>query len=214
MVNELGVVEGMQFDRGYLSPYFINEQDRVSAELENPYILLHDKKISSIRDLLPILEAVSKEGRSLLIVAEDIEGEALATLVVNAIRGIIKVVAVKAPGFGDRRRAMLEDIAISTGGMVAADEVGLTLEKINIEHLGTAKKVIVDKDTTTIIAGAGSADTINKRIEYIRVEIERSSSDYDKEKLQERMAKLSGGVAVIKVGASTELEMKEKKRPY
>ena len=211
LVNELDVVEGLQFDRGYLSPYFINEQDSMTAELENPYILLHDKKISSIRGLLAILEAVSKDGRSLLIVAEDIEGEALATLVVNYLRGIIKVVAVKAPGFGDRRKSMLEDIAIATGGVVVADEVGLTLEKVDLNNLGTAKKVIVDKDNTTIISGAGSVENINKRVENIRLEIERSNSDYDKERLQERLAKLSGGVAIIKVGASTELEMKEKK---
>jgi len=209
--NELDVVEGMQFDRGYLSPYFINNQQSQTVELESPLILLHDKKISNIRDLLPILEGVAKAGRPLLIIAEDVEGEALATLVVNNIRGIVKVAAVKAPGFGDRRKAMLEDIAILTGGKVIAEEVGLSLEKTTIEDLGDAKKVQINKENTTIIDGAGSANEIKGRVETINNEIEDSSSDYDKEKLQERVAKLSGGVAVIKVGAATEIEMKEKK---
>ena len=209
--NELDVVEGMQFDRGYISPYFINNQQSQTVELESPLILLHDKKISNIRDLLPILEGVAKAGRPLLIIAEDIEGEALATLVVNNIRGIVKVAAVKAPGFGDRRKAMLEDIAILTGGKVIAEEVGLSLEKTTIEDLGDAKKVQINKENTTIIDGAGSANEIKGRVETINNEIEDSSSDYDKEKLQERVAKLSGGVAVIKVGAATEIEMKEKK---
>ncbi len=210
--NELEVVEGMQFDRGYLSPYFINNQQNMSVELENPYILLHDKKISNIRDLLPLLEGVAKSGKPLLIVAEDVEGEALATLVVNNIRGIVKVAAVKAPGFGDRRKAMLEDIAILTGGQVISEELGLSLEKARPEeHLGTAKKVIVTKDNTTIIDGAGKTSDIEARVKQIRAQIEESTSDYDKEKLQERVAKLAGGVAVIKVGAATEIEMKEKK---
>ena len=209
--NELDVVEGMQFDRGFLSPYFINNQQSQTVELEMPLILLHDKKISNIRDLLPILEGVAKAGRPLLIIAEDVEGEALATLVVNNIRGIVKVAAVKAPGFGDRRKAMLEDIAILTGGKVIAEEVGLSLEKATIEDLGDAKKVQINKENTTIIDGAGSATEIKGRVETINNEIEDSSSDYDKEKLQERVAKLSGGVAVIKVGAATEIEMKEKK---
>ena len=209
--NELDVVEGMQFDRGYLSPYFINNQQSMSAELENPLILLHDKKISNIRDLLPILEGVAKQGRSLLIIAEDLEGEALATLVVNTIRGIVKVAAVKAPGFGDRRKAMLQDIAILTGGTVISEEVGLSLEKIGLEDLGSAKKVVVNKENTTIIDGAGQSDDIQARVEQIRKQIEESTSDYDREKLQERVAKLAGGVAVIKVGAATEVEMKEKK---
>jgi chaperonin GroEL len=211
LVNELDVVEGMQFDRGYLSPYFINSQETMSVELENPYILLHDKKISNIRDLLPLLEKVAKAGRSLLLVAEDVEGEALATLVVNTMRGIIKVCAVKAPGFGDRRKAMLEDVAILTGGRVISEEVGLSLEKVELADLGTAKKVQVNKENTTIVDGAGSADSIKGRVEQIRRQIEESTSDYDKEKLQERVAKLAGGVAVIKVGAATEVEMKEKK---
>ena len=209
--NELDVVEGMQFDRGYLSPYFINNQQSQSAELENPYILIHDKKISNIRDLLPLLEAIAKAGRPLLIIAEDVEGEALATLVVNNIRGIVKVAAVKAPGFGDRRKAMLQDIAILTGGQVISEEVGLSLEKATLEDLGEAKKVQVSKENTTIIDGAGRADDIKARVEQINKEIEESTSDYDREKLQERVAKLAGGVAVIKVGAATEVEMKEKK---
>jgi chaperonin GroEL len=209
--NELEVVEGMQFDRGYLSPYFINNAQGQSAELEKPYILLVDKKISSIRDLLPVLEAVAKASRPLLVVAEDIEGEALATLVVNTIRGTIKVAAVKAPGFGDRRKAMLQDIAILTGGTVISDELGLTLEKVTLNDLGEAKKVVVEKENTTIIDGAGKAPDIQARIASIRQQIEETTSDYDKEKLQERVAKLSGGVALLKVGAATELEMKEKK---
>jgi chaperonin GroEL len=209
--NELDVVEGMQFDRGYLSPYFITQQDTMSVELDNPCILLHDKKISSIRDLLPVLEKVAKAGRSLLLVAEDVEGEALATLVVNTMRGIIKVCAVKAPGFGDRRKAMLEDIAVLTGGQVISEEVGLSLEKVELHDLGSAKKVQVNKDDTTIVDGAGAAEGIEARVEQIRRQIEDTSSDYDREKLQERVAKLAGGVAVIKVGAATEVEMKEKK---
>ena len=209
--NELDVVEGMQFDRGYLSPYFINETQSQSVQLENPYILIHDKKISNIRDLLPLLESVAKAGRPLLIIAEDIEGEALATLVVNNIRGIVKVAGVKAPGFGDRRKAMLQDIATLTGGQVISEEVGLSLEKANLEDLGEAKKVQITKENTTLIDGAGSADDIKGRVEQINNEIEESTSDYDKEKLQERVAKLAGGVAVIKVGAATEIEMKEKK---
>ncbi|GAB5604331.1 chaperonin GroEL [Sideroxyarcus sp. TK5] len=209
--DELDVVEGMQFDRGYLSPYFINNQDRQIAAMENPFILLHDKKISNIRDLLPVLEQVAKAGRPLLIIAEDVDGEALATLVVNNIRGILKIVAVKAPGFGDRRKAMLEDIAILTGGTVIAEEVGLTLEKATLDDLGQAKRIEVAKDNTTIIDGAGKTDAIQARIATINKQMDESSSDYDKEKLQERKAKLSGGVAVIKVGAATEVEMKEKK---
>ncbi|HLO61536.1 MAG TPA: chaperonin GroEL [Azonexus sp.] len=209
--DELDVVEGMQFDRGYLSPYFINNQDRQIAAMENPFILLHDKKISNIRDLLPVLEQVAKAGRPLLIVAEDVDGEALATLVVNNIRGILKTVAVKAPGFGDRRKAMLEDIAILTGGTVIAEEVGLTLEKATLADMGQAKRIEVAKDNTTIIDGAGKTEAIQARIVTINKQMEESSSDYDKEKLQERKAKLSGGVAVIKVGAATEVEMKEKK---
>ena len=209
--NELEVVEGMQFDRGYLSPYFINNQDKQIAALENPYILLHDKKISNIRDLLPVLEQVAKAGRPLLIVAEDVDGEALATLVVNNIRGILKTVAVKAPGFGDRRKAMLEDIAILTGGTVIAEEVGLTLEKATLNDLGQAKRVEVGKENTTLIDGAGDAGTIEGRVKQIRKQIDEATSDYDKEKLQERVAKLAGGVAVVKVGAATEVEMKEKK---
>ncbi len=209
--NELDIVEGMQFDRGYLSPYFINNQDKQVAVLDNPYILLHDKKISNIRDLLPILEQVAKASRPLLIIAEDIEGEALATLVVNSIRGILKTVAVKAPGFGDRRKAMLEDIAILTGGKVIAEEVGLTLEKATLADLGQAKRVEVAKENSTIIDGAGNAADIEARVKQIRVQIEEATSDYDREKLQERVAKLAGGVAVIKVGAATEVEMKEKK---
>ena len=209
--NELDVVEGMQFDRGYLSPYFINNQDAMAVELEDPYVLLHDKKISNIRDLLPALEAVAKSGKPLLIVAEDIEGEALATLVVNSMRGIIKTCAVKAPGFGDRRKAMLQDIAILTGGQVISEEVGLSLDKITLEDLGTAKRVTIDKDNTTVVDGAGEKSEITARVEQIRTQIEQATSDYDKEKLQERVAKLAGGVAVIKVGAATEVEMKEKK---
>src|SRR6202162_3200963 len=209
--NELEVVEGMQFDRGYLSAYFINNQQSQSAELEKPLILLVDKKISNIRELLPLLEAIAKGGRQLLIVAEDVEGEALATLVVNTIRGIVKVAAVKAPGFGDRRKAMLQDIAILTGGTVISDEVGLSLEKATLNDLGEAKKILVEKENTTIIDGAGKAADIKGRVESIRQQIEEATSDYDKEKLQERAATLSGGVAVFKVGAATEIEMKEKK---
>jgi chaperonin GroEL len=209
--NELDVVEGMQFDRGYLSPYFVNNQQGQTADLEDPFILLYDKKISNIRDLLPILEGVAKSGKPLMIIAEDVEGEALATLVVNNIRGIVKVAAVKAPGFGDRRKAMLQDIAILTGGQVISEEVGLSLEKATLDDLGTAKKVQISKENTTLIDGAGNADEIKARVEQIRTQIEDSTSDYDREKLQERVAKLAGGVAVIKVGAATEVEMKEKK---
>ena len=209
--NELDVVEGMQFDRGYLSPYFINNQQSMQCELEDPYILLHDKKISSVRELLPILEGVAKAGKPLLVVAEEVEGEALATLVVNTIRGIVKVCAVKAPGFGDRRKAMLEDMAILTGGQVISEEVGLQLEKATLKDLGRAKKVLVSKENTTIIDGAGESKAIEARIKQIKAQIEETTSDYDREKLQERVAKLSGGVAVIKVGAATEVEMKEKK---
>ena len=209
--NELEVVEGMQFDRGYLSPYFINNQQNQTAELEKPVILLCDKKISNIREMLPLLEGVAKAGRPLLVIAEDLEGEALATLVVNNIRGILKVSAVKAPGFGDRRKAMLQDIAILTGGTVISDEVGLSLEKATLNDLGEAKKIVVEKENTTIIDGAGKAGDIKARVESIRQQAEEATSDYDKEKLQERVAKLSGGVAVIKVGAATEIEMKEKK---
>ncbi len=211
LTNELDVVEGMQFDRGYLSPYFINNHDRQIALLENPYVLLHDKKISNIRDLLPALEQVAKSSRPLLIIAEDLEGEALATLVVNNIRGILKTVAVKAPGFGDRRKAMLEDIAILTGGTVISDEVGLKLETIKIEDLGQAKRIEVGKENTIIIDGTGDEKNIKSRIAQIKTQIEEATSDYDKEKLQERVAKLAGGVALIKVGATTEIEMKEKK---
>ena len=209
--NELDVVEGMQFDRGYLSPYFINNQQSMQAELEDPYILLHDKKISNVRDLLPLLEAVSRAGKPLLIVAEDVEGEALATLVVNTIRGILKVAAVKAPGFGDRRKAMLEDMAVLTGGKVVSEELGMSLEKATLDDLGQAKKVQVTKENTTLIDGAGAKADIEGRIKQIKAQIEETSSDYDREKLQERVAKLAGGVAVIKVGAATEVEMKEKK---
>ena len=209
--NELEVVEGMQFDRGYLSPYFINNQESMNVDLEEPLILLHDKKISNIRDLLPLLEGVAKAGRSLLIIAEDVEGEALATLVVNNIRGIVKVAAVKAPGFGDRRKAMLEDIAILTDSKVISEEIGLSLEKATPEDLGTAKRVQITKENTTIIDGTGKKAEIEGRVGQIRKQIEESTSDYDKEKLQERVAKLAGGVAVIKVGAATEIEMKEKK---
>ncbi|MEI5999447.1 chaperonin GroEL [Paraburkholderia bengalensis] len=209
--DELDVVEGMQFDRGYLSPYFINNPDKQVAVLENPFVLLHDKKVSNIRDLLPVLEQVAKAGRPLLIIAEDVEGEALATLVVNNIRGILKTVAVKAPGFGDRRKAMLEDIAILTGGQVIAEETGLTLEKATLQELGQAKRIEVGKENTTIIDGAGEAANIEARVKQVRTQIEEATSDYDREKLQERVAKLAGGVAVIKVGAATEVEMKEKK---
>ena len=211
LANELDVVEGMQFDRGYLSPYFINNPEKQVALLDNPFVLLFDKKISNIRDLLPTLEAVAKAGRPLLIIAEDVEGEALATLVVNTIRGILKVVAVKAPGFGDRRKAMLEDIAILTGGKVIAEEVGLALDKVTLEDLGQAVRIEIGKENTTIIDGAGQAAEIEARVKQIRAQIEEATSDYDREKLQERVAKLAGGVAVIKVGAATEVEMKEKK---
>src|SRR6516225_6328209 len=211
LANELDVVEGMQFDRGYLSPYFINNPEKQVALLDNPFVLLFDKKISNIRDLLPTLEQVAKAGRPLLIIAEEVDGEALATLVVNTIRGILKVVAVKAPGFGDRRKAMLEDIAILTGGKVIAEEVGLTLEKVTLADLGQAKRVEVGKENTTIIDGNGAAGDIEARVKQIRIQIEEATSDYDREKLQERVAKLAGGVALIKVGAATEVEMKEKK---
>jgi chaperonin GroEL len=209
--NELEVVEGMQFDRGYLSPYFINDQDSMAVELENPYILIHDKKVSNIRDLLPTLEGVAKSSRPLMVIAEDVDGEALATLVVNNIRGIVKVCAVKAPGFGDRRKAMLQDIAILTGGQVISEEVGMSLDGVSLEDLGSAKRVQVTKENTTIIDGAGSSDEIEGRVNQIRAQIEEATSDYDREKMQERVAKLAGGVAVIKVGAATEVEMKEKK---
>jgi chaperonin GroEL len=209
--NELDVVEGMQFDRGYLSPYFVTNQDSMTTELDNPFILLHDKKISNIRDMLPLLESVAKAGRPLLIIAEDIEGEALATLVVNNLRGTVKAAACKAPGFGDRRKAMLEDIAILTGGTVISEEVGLSLEGATVEDLGTAKKVTLNKDNTTIVDGAGDQKAIQARVNQVRAQIEDTSSDYDREKLQERVAKLAGGVAVIKVGAGSEIEMKEKK---
>ena len=209
--NELEVVEGMQFDRGYLSPYFINDQDSMQADMENPMILIHDKKISNIRDMLPMLEATAKAGRPLLIIAEDVDGEALATLVVNNIRGIVKVCAVKAPGFGDRRKAMLQDLAILTGGQVISEEVGMSLEAASIDDLGSAKRVQITKENTTVIDGAGSKADIEGRVNQIRVQIDEATSDYDKEKMQERVAKLAGGVAVIKVGAATEIEMKEKK---
>lgn len=209
--NELEVVEGMQFDRGYLSPYFINNQEKMQVELDNPYILLFDKKISNIRDLLPLLEKVAKDSRPLMLVAEDIEGEALSTLVVNQLRGILKVAAVKAPGFGDRRKAMLEDLAILTGATVISEEVGLSLEGVELDQLGGAKRIIIAKDATTVVDGAGDAKSIDARVSQIKSEIENTSSDYDREKLQERVAKLAGGVAVIKVGAATEVEMKEKK---
>jgi chaperonin GroEL len=211
LADELEVVEGMQFDRGYLSPYFINSAEKQMSILDNPYVLLHDKKISNIRDLLPILEQVAKAGRPLLLIAEEVEGEALATLVVNNLRGILKTCAVKAPGFGDRRKAMLEDIAILTGGQVIAEEVGLTLEKATLKDLGQAKRIEVAKEETTLIDGAGDSKAIEARVKNIRTQIEEATSDYDKEKLQERVAKLAGGVAVIKVGAATEVEMKEKK---
>jgi chaperonin GroEL len=209
--NELDVVEGMQFDRGYLSPYFINNQQNQTSELENPFVLLYEKKVSNVREMLPLLEGIAKAGRPLLVVAEDVEGEALATLVVNTIRGIVKVAAVKAPGFGDRRKAMLQDIAVLTGGVVISDEVGLSLEKATLNDLGEAKKIVVEKENTTIIDGKGKTSEIKARVEQIRKQVEEATSDYDKEKLQERVAKLSGGVAVIKVGAATEVEMKEKK---
>ncbi len=209
--NELEIVEGMQFDRGYLSPYFVNKQENMSVELESPYILIHDKKISNIRDLIPILESVAKAGKPLVLIAEDVDGEALATLVVNNIRGIVKVCAVKAPGFGDRRKAMLQDIAILTGGQVISEEVGMNLEGASLDDLGSAKKIQVTKENTTIIDGAGNTSDIENRVNQIRAQIEEATSDYDKEKMQERVAKLAGGVAVIKVGAATEVEMKEKK---
>ena len=209
--NELEVVEGMQFDRGYLSPYFINDQDAMQADMENPMILIHDKKISNIRDMLPVLEATAKAGRPLLVIAEDVDGEALATLVVNNIRGIVKVCAVKAPGFGDRRKAMLQDLAILTGGQVISEEVGMSLEAASIDDLGSAKRVQITKENTTVIDGAGGKADIEGRVNQIRVQIDEATSDYDKEKMQERVAKLAGGVAVIKVGAATEIEMKEKK---
>ena len=209
--NELEVVEGMQFDRGYLSPYFINDQDSMAVDLENPYVLIHDKKISNIRDLLPTLEGVAKSSRPLMVIAEDVDGEALATLVVNNIRGIVKVCAVKAPGFGDRRKAMLQDIAILTGGQVISEEVGMSLDSVSLEDLGQAKRIQVSKENTTVIDGAGSSSEIEGRVNQIRAQIEEATSDYDREKMQERVAKLAGGVAVIKVGAATEVEMKEKK---
>ena len=209
--DELEVVEGMQFDRGYLSPYFINNQENGSVELESPFILLVDKKVSNIRELLPVLEGVAKSGKPLLIIAEDVEGEALATLVVNNMRGIVKVAAVKAPGFGDRRKAMLQDIAVLTGGTVISEEIGMELEKAQLEDLGTAKRVVISKDNTTIVDGSGDQDAIEGRVAQIRQQVEDTTSDYDREKLQERLAKLAGGVAVIKVGAATEMEMKEKK---
>ncbi|MGB9853132.1 MAG: chaperonin GroEL [Candidatus Kapaibacteriota bacterium] len=209
--TSMEVVEGMQFDRGYLSPYFVTDADTMEAVLENPYILIHDKKISAVKDILPILEKISQSGRSLLIIAEDVEGEALATLVVNKLRGTLKVCAVKAPGFGDRRKAMLEDIAILTNGTVISEEKGFKLENATLAYLGTAKKVVVDKDNTTIVEGSGKPEEIKKRINEIKIQIEKTTSEYDKEKLQERLAKLSGGVAVLKIGAATEVEMKEKK---
>jgi chaperonin GroEL len=209
--NELEVVEGMQFDRGYLSPYFVNKPDDMTAELEDAYVLAYDKKLSNIRELLPLLEATAKSGRPLLVIAEEVEGEALATLVVNTVRGIIKVAAVKAPGFGDRRKAMLEDIAVVTGGTVISEEVGLSLEKATLDQLGSAKRVLVEKDTTTLVGGQGKPEDIQGRVAQLRRQIEETTSDYDKEKLQERVAKLAGGVAVLKVGAATEMAMKEKK---
>ena len=207
----LEVVEGMQFDRGYLSPYFVTNTESMEVDLEDPLILIHDKKISAMKDLLPILEKVAQQGKALLIITEDLEGEALATLVVNKIRGTLKIAAVKAPGFGDRRKAMLEDIAVLTGGTVISEERGFKLENATVSYLGTAKKVVIDKDDTTIVEGAGKTEDIKKRINEIKVQIEKTTSDYDKEKLQERLAKLSGGVAVLKIGASTEIEMKDKK---
>jgi chaperonin GroEL len=209
--NELEIVEGLQFDRGYLSPYFVTDQEELRAELDEPYVLLYDKKISNIRDLLPLLESIAKSSRPLLLIAEDIEGEALATLVVNHVRGILKAVAVKAPGFGDRRKEMLQDIAIVTGGTVISEEAGLSMENVTLEQLGSAKKIVSDKDNTTLIGGGGDPQEINGRIRQLKKRISDTSSDYDKEKLQERAAKLSGGVAVLKVGATTEIEMKEKK---
>ncbi len=209
--TSVDVVEGMQFDRGYLSPYFVTDADTMECVLENPYILIHDKKVGAIKDLLPVLEKTAQAGRALLIIAEDIEGEALATLVVNRLRGTLKIAAVKAPGFGDRRKAMLEDIAILTGGMVVSEEKGYKLESTTLQHLGTAKRIAIDKDNTTIVEGAGSSDDIKKRINEIKAQIDKTTSDYDREKLQERLAKLSGGVAVLKIGAATEVEMKEKK---
>jgi len=209
--TSMEVVEGMQFDRGYLSPYFVTDAETMEAVLENPYILIHDKKISAVKDILPILEKISQSGRSLLIIAEDVEGEALATLVVNKLRGTLKVCAVKAPGFGDRRKAMLEDIAILTNGTVISEEKGFKLENATLAYLGTAKKVVVDKDNTTIVEGSGKPEEIKKRINEIKIQIEKTTSEYDREKLQERLAKLSGGVAVLKIGAATEVEMKEKK---
>ncbi len=209
--TNLDVVEGMQFDRGYLSPYFVTNADNMEAELEDPFILIHDKKISTMKDLLPILEKVAQQGRSLLIIAEDLEGEALATLVVNKLRGTLKIAAIKAPGFGDRRKAMLEDIAVITNGTVISEEQGYKLENATVSYLGTAKRVVIDKDNTTIVEGAGKSEDIKKRISEIKNQIEKTTSDYDKEKLQERLAKLSGGVAVLKIGAATEVEMKEKK---
>lgn len=209
--TSMEVVEGMQFDRGYLSPYFVTDAETMEAVLENPYILIHDKKISAVKDILPILEKISQSGRSLLIIAEDVEGEALATLVVNKLRGTLKVCAVKAPGFGDRRKAMLDDIAILTNGTVISEEKGFKLENATLSYLGTAKKIVVDKDNTTIVEGAGKHEEIKKRINEIKIQIEKTTSEYDKEKLQERLAKLSGGVAVLKIGAATEIEMKEKK---
>ncbi len=211
LANELDVVEGMQFDRGYLSPYFINNQEGMTCELDEPYILLHEKKVSNIREILPVLEAVAKSSRPLLLVAEDVEGEALATLVVNSIRGIVKVCAVKAPGFGDRRKAMLQDVAVLTGGQVISEEIGMALEKVTLDDLGQAKRISISKENTTIIDGAGKKTDIKARVEQLRVQIEDATSDYDREKLQERVAKLAGGVAVIKIGAATEVEMKEKK---
>jgi chaperonin GroEL len=207
----LEVVEGMQFDRGYLSPYFVTNTENMEVDLEDPFILIHDKKISAMKDLLPVLEKIAQQGRSMLIIAEDLEGEALATLVVNKIRGTLKVAAVKAPGFGDRRKAMLEDIAVLTGGTVISEERGFKLENATVSYLGTAKKIVIDKDNTTIVEGAGKTEEIKKRINEIKAQIDKTTSDYDKEKLQERLAKLSGGVAVLKIGASTEVEMKEKK---
>ena len=211
METSLEVVEGMQFDRGYLSPYFVTDPERMEAVLENPLILIHEKKISSMKDLLPLLEQVAKMGKPMLIIAEDVEGEALATLVVNKLRGTLNVAAVKAPGFGDRRKAMLEDIAILTGGKVISEDLGIKLENVKLEDLGRAKKVTIDKDNTTIVEGAGKQGDIEGRVKTLRAQIEETSSDYDREKLQERLAKLVGGVAVIKVGAATETEMKEKK---
>jgi chaperonin GroEL len=211
LANEMEIVEGLQFDRGYLSPYFITDQEELRAELEEPYILLYEKKISNIRDLLPLLESIAKSGKPLVVVAEDVEGEALATLVVNHVRGVLKALAVKAPGFGDRRKEILQDIAIVTGGTLISEEMGFTLEKATLEQLGSAKKVIADKDNTTLVGGGGDAKSIAERVRQIKKRIEETTSDYDKEKLQERVAKLSGGVAVLKVGAATEIEMKEKK---